>query len=393
MKNLSYLNSIISGILPFITLIWLLNGSCSAQIGNFTYKSVPRAYLPSATELAPYQVKANNAKVGAYDLTQSLPQGYVTDGSVDYTAYLQQGINNNLKVIFPDFPVLVNVKGLSLIGNSTVVFAKKSKIVLQSNESGNYQILRIFNIQNVTIYFPVIQGDRKNHLGNKGEWGMGIFIGGASNIEIVNPKISECWGDGIYIGKNIDISRNIKIDYAVLDDNRRNGISIVSVDGLTLVHPLVCNTNGTEPMAGIDVEPNGGSDSFNNILIDNPITFNSSNYGIVISFWGLLGKVDKEANMIIKNHVDDHSSYAFLYHSFRNNNENNSLVGHIQVINPVWKNNKTTFQRLGFSKNGPNLEFKNVSIINNKSGKNIVRTDSLNKIKKSLMNDNKVIFH
>lgn len=364
-----------------------------AQTWKFNYATIPSQYQPTAANLAPYRQQAAAAKSGAYDLTKSLPQGYVTDGSVDYTKYIQQGINSNTNVVFPNFPVLINHTGISLKSNSIVVFDEQSRLILIPSDVANYQMLSLYNVQNIKVYFPVLEGDRKKHIGTKGEWGMGISIAGASNVEIINPKIASCWGDGIYIGKAAKTSSNITIDYAVLDYNRRNGVSIVSVDGLNMIHPLVCNTNGTDPMAGIDFEPNGNSDVLNNILIDGPVTFNNSKYGIAVSIWALRGRVDKDANITIKNHIDDRSNNAFLYYAFRDANESNSFGGSIQVINPKWKNNKVTFQRLGFSKNGPSMNFQNVSVSNNKSGSDITQPDSIKRMKRNFGNDGKIAFH
>jgi len=361
--------------------------NCNAQSG-FQVKPIPAQYMPGSELLSPYRQKAAAEKSTAYDLTKSLPQGYVTDGSVDYTTYLQQGINSNAKVVFPNFPVLINHVGLALRSNSTVIFDINSKLILAPSEFANYQMLRLFNVQNVKLYFPVLVGDRKNHSGTKGEWGMGISIAGGTNIDIVNPVISDCWGDGIYVGRNPATSKDIRIYCGVLDNNRRNGISIVSVDGLTINHTLVANTNGTDPQAGIDFEPNGNSDVLNNIIINNPTTYNNAKMGVAFSIWAMRGKIDKDANIIIKNHVDDGSDNAFFYYGFRDTKDSNSMNGHIKVLNPKWKNNRRSFVRMGHSEKGPNIEFNNVSISKNKSD----QPDSLKKLKRNFR-DAKIDFH
>src|SRR3546814_5224551 len=97
---------------------------------------------------------------------------------------------------------------------------------------------------------------------------------------IYNPKISFCWGDGIYIAKKgVNNARNIVIEDAHCDRNRRNGISIISVDGLKLIRPRISNSDGTRPMAGIDIEPNTVEDNINDISIVNPITINNRKIG------------------------------------------------------------------------------------------------------------------
>jgi hypothetical protein len=360
--------------------------NCNAQSG-FQVKPIPDQYKPSADLLAPYHQTANTEKSTAYDLTKSLPQGYVTDGSVDYTTYLQQGINTHPKVVFPNFPVRVNKSGVGLKSNSTVVFDTNSKLVLEPTDAANYQILVLYNVQNVKVYFPVLVGDRKDHKGTKGEWGMGLYISGATNIDIINPVISECWGDGIYLGRAKETSKDVRIFCPVLNDNRRNGISVVSADGLTIRKALVCNTHGTDPQAGIDFEPNGNADVLSNILIDAPTTYNNAKIGIAFSIYAMQGRIDKDASITIRNHVDDGSDNAFLYYGFRNTLDANSMNGHVQVINPKWKNNRMTFVRMGHSEKGPTIEFNNVSITKNSAE----QPDSLKRLKRNFKD--KIDFH
>ncbi|HVW13943.1 MAG TPA: right-handed parallel beta-helix repeat-containing protein [Mucilaginibacter sp.] len=375
-----------------IMILSVLADSCAIQAQEFRYKTVPPRYLPSASALSSYRQDADALKQTAYDLTQSLPQGYVTDGSADYTTYIQTGINNKKIVLMPNFPILINDRGLNLGDNSTVIFQPNSKLIFKASALPSYQILRIFNVQNVTVYFPVIQGDRKVHIGNKGEWGMGISIAGATNVKIVNPKVYDCWGDGIYIGKQKTPSKNIQILYADLDNCRRNGISVVSVDSLSIVHPLASNINGTDPQAGIDIEPNNNGDVINNISIDSPVTFNSR-IGISISIWAFRGQLAHDANITIRDHVDDGSDNSFFYYGFRDDNPANGLKGQIKIINPKWKNSRVPYRHSGFYNNGPKFDYKNVSITDNSSSSETKRTDIKDKLKNDLRNEGNVVFH
>ena len=374
-------------VLAFIMFVGALNTNCKAQANSFAYKSVPNAYLPSANDLASYRDAANTAQSGAYDLTTSLPQGFVKDGSVDYTRYLQQGINNNKKVIFPDFPVFVNVAGLSLISNSTVMFRPNSKIILMPNGAGSYQILQLNNLQNVIIYFPVIEGDKIKHTGNNGEWGMGISIARSSNIQIINPKISNCWGDGIYIGNS---NENIKLYYPMLNNNRRNGISIISVNGLLVKSAIISNTSGTLPMSGIDIEPNNDSNELQNIDIENPVTFNNANHGIVMDL-ERLGVKNKNINIVVNNHIDDGSKNGFgmaMSKVQRANKLQSIWTGQIVISNATWKNNNNKgFVDYKGDHNGLNITMKNLSIYNkNNNGVEALDRQQVENLKSTMKN-------
>src|SRR5690606_36315193 len=137
-----------------------------------------------------------------------LPKNYVKDGTVDYTNYLQKVLNESKNVVFPNFPIRINDTGLVINSGSIILFPVNSKLVLGSSSKSNYEILRIHNKNNITLVNPTIIGDRDNHKGSKGEWGMGISIKDSEGLNIINPKISNCWGDGIYIGKSNSISKN-----------------------------------------------------------------------------------------------------------------------------------------------------------------------------------------
>jgi len=374
-------------LLSLIVPVCFSAKNCNAQ-SRFQVKPIPAEYKPGSQLLSPYRQKADAEKSTAYDLTKSLPQGYVTDGSVDYTTYLQQGINTHPNVVFPNFPVLVNKTGVALKSNSTVIFDTNSKLILAPTDVANYQILTIYNVQNVKVYFPVLEGDRKDHKGTKGEWGMGLYISGATNIDVVNPVISDCWGDGIYVGRTAaGSSKEIRIFCPALNNNRRNGISVISADGLTIKNALIANTNGADPQAGIDFEPNGNADVLSNIIIDSPVTYNNAKIGIAFSIFSMRGRVDKDASITIANHTDDGSDNAFFYYGFRDVQDANNMNGRVKVINPKWKNNRMTFVRMGHSEKGPNIEFDNLSV--SKDSK--AQPDSLRRLRKNF--GDKIDFH
>jgi len=295
--------------------------------------------------------------------SRHLPPGYVTDGSVDYTQNLQQGINKNTNIILPNFPVQINSAGLSLRSNTTVIFDEKSELVLMPNSDPGGQMLMLKNLENIKIYFPVLKGDREKHLGTKGEWGMGINLDGCLNVQIINPKVSDCWGDGMYFGKNSPaINRNIDILYAQMDHNRRNGISVICANGLKLISPVITNSNGILPMAGIDFEPNDNNDEINNIEIDNPITFNNS-YGIAVALDRFAGKAIKNVNIKITNHLDDNSKNSMLF-IFSQQASNSVYAGSILVDNPVWKNTQNGFAyEVKSARNGLKIKFSNIKMM------------------------------
>ena len=275
----------------------------------------------------------------AYNIQNALPSGYVTDGSVDYTTYVQNAVSQHSNIVFPGFPIMVSDAGINIGSNKTISFLKGSKIVLKSSNKPAYSILQIKHASNVTLNNPVIVGDRNTHTGPKGEWGMGLNIVSCSNIVINNPNISDCYGDGIYLGEDGTNNTNITISGAHINNVRRNGISVISVDGLKLISPHISNTNGTAPMSGIDLEPNNSHEEMKNVQISDAVTENNKGEGILMFFDRLYADTDKNVSINITNHKDQGSSSGFRVICNKLKPSNGRILGSIVTDSPEWKRN------------------------------------------------------
>lgn len=199
-------------------------------------------------------------------------------------------------VEFPKGIYLIDAsKSVVLKDNITLDFKKGAILQAIPSELESYEIVKIRDVENVTLTGDVrIIGERSSHIGSTGEWGFGISIMGSEDVVIKNANISDCWGDGIYIGstENKEYSNKIKIINATLNNNRRQGISIISARNLEITNPKIHNTNGTAPQSGIDIEPNFPSDYLENIKVKNLITSNNLGYGLQIYLINLKGSTN-----------------------------------------------------------------------------------------------------
>ena len=176
--------------------------------------------------------------------------------------------------------------GFSLCLLDSVKLINNSLIELESNNHKSYSIILISNSSNVEVQGGRIKGDVGRHTyqqGTTSEWGMGIYISASNNVNIHDILISHCTGDGIYItglptdyiGDYSMASKNVVLKNVVCDNNRRQGLSVISVDGLLVEECEFINTGKIEkasPAAGIDIEPNvdkGRNNSVRNIRINN----------------------------------------------------------------------------------------------------------------------------
>ena len=148
---------------------------------------------------------------------------------------------------------------------SNTDFVLQGNIQIIPNDFKCYYIIRATGNKINILGNGVIRGDKFQHLGENGEWGMGVEFYGATNSSVKGLTIKECWGDCIYIGGK---SKNIRISNCNLVHGRRQGISITSAVGVVINESIISNVGGTDPQFAIDIEPNL-NDTIDKILIDN----------------------------------------------------------------------------------------------------------------------------
>jgi polygalacturonase len=206
------------------------------------------------------------------------------DGSTDDTKAIQLAIDrvapSGGTVVVPDGTYMVDaVQGIRLASRVTLRMSKGARLKAIPNDKTNYSIVRISNVSDANVVGGALVGERERHGGTTGEWGMGITVSASSNIVIEAVTVAGMWGDGVYIN---DRSRNIRLCSVTADSNRRQGLSVISVEGLEVTGSTFSNTNGTRPAAGIDLEPNA-RDSIKRVRIHNSTFENNEGPGIQIT--------------------------------------------------------------------------------------------------------------
>ncbi|SNR14814.1 right-handed parallel beta-helix repeat-containing protein [Tenacibaculum jejuense] len=208
-------------------------------------------------------------------------------------------------------------------------------------------LISVFEKNNVTITGGNLIGDRFEHdyspykdahgiSRDTHEWPTLITIAGSENIQVNRTNLKASTGDCIVIGAvgdegsrtnpNALWNKKISIENCVIDEGRRNNISITDGEDITIKNNqikntglgevlrddngnIIYNSSGTNPKYGIDIEPYIEYSSFNfdsaikyewveNVSIDNN-TFTNNQNGSIIVFTG--DKVNINGN------VSDHS--------------------------------------------------------------------------------------
>jgi hypothetical protein len=196
------------------------------------------------------------------------------------------------------------VKRLPLKSDMTFHMDTAAELHVIPNRETHYQLLYLRNVKNVTIKGGRLVGDRNHHVCGDGsncrniiipnariracgQWGMGIFVtNGCENITIHGVTSSDMWGDGFYVGaggEDRKPPKNIHISRCVSNNNRRQGLSVINVNGLVVSYSTFSNTRGTRPMCGIDFEPDRATDVIQNVHVYQCRFINNHTAGVEIA--------------------------------------------------------------------------------------------------------------
>lgn len=184
---------------------------------------------------------------------------------------------------FPAGTYLVS-EDISIPGNVLVYGdGDVSAIRRKANNLTEYNVFLCEDVENVIFRNIRVIGDRTDHDGTVGEWGHGITLWGTHHVTIENCTLCNCWGDGIYVGSSKANGRactETTIKNCTIDNNRRNGVSVIHCDGFYLFDTTIMNTNGTKPQSGIDFEPNELDEFIRRAFVDGCTIKDNATVGI-----------------------------------------------------------------------------------------------------------------
>lgn len=177
----------------------------------------------------------------------------------------------------PDFHA-----GIILRDGQSLIMSPEAKLYATGTTREDYKMIYAFNRKDIYISGGQLIGERNEHKGSGGEHGHGISINGCTNVHIRDVEVSQCWGDGIYLGfyDGPNISTNgVTITNCNLHHNRRNNLSITDASNVTVENCQFNYAKGTNPQFGIDIEPNKNR-TCSNVRISNS-TFKGNAKGTI----------------------------------------------------------------------------------------------------------------
>ena len=248
--------------------------------------------------------------------------------------------------------------GIKVRSNIKCILADDTIVQTIPTSEFFYKVFNIHECENVeicggTIIGDRVEGTRFNAEGTQSEFGHGISISRSKNVIIRNLTTRDHYGDGIIINTNWDdtdkVSENILIENIISDNNRRQGLSILTCKNIVVKKCKFINTNGTPPQCGIDVEPDGAAGVITeNIFIDGCYFNNNSGQAL----WFAGSESFKKNNIYVNDCVFD----------CRTGINNTNLLLNRGYSNVFITNNKF----LGYTYSHiATTNFSNVNILNN----------------------------
>ncbi len=186
--------------------------------------------------------------------------------ATDATVAFQNAINTSVDTVIIDFvgngEWIVKPSTFFNLVNKKIFFEPGVQLIAMPGEyleSRSDCLLRLKFCNNVALigHNTLFKMQKAEYTSGESRHCISLFD--SDHITISNFRLTDSGGDGIYIVGERPTKyycENITLQNVVCDNNRRQGISIISVQNLLVEHCEFKNTKGTLPQAGLDLEPN-----------------------------------------------------------------------------------------------------------------------------------------
>ena len=266
-----------------------------------------------------------------------------------------------------------NINPLSFPSNSKVALDAGVTVTANAGYGTGDKMLNIHS-QNVTVAgagaTSVIFQMRKSeyaaeHSSDGSEYRHCLDIESASNVTISGISCNRSGGDGLYIGAagaDGPPSQNITISDSIFDQNFRQGFSLISGQHIFVYRCHFTNTSGTNPEAGIDIEPNNPHNAAADVHIEDSFTNGNNGPGVKLAFWQMTGASPEVSVTVLRHHSSSNGQSGY---DANNNDVSPNAQGQVVVQDSLSENDGDYgAQGRWYQANGPLLIFQNLSITN-----------------------------
>lgn len=212
----------------------------------------------------------------------------VTEDTAAFQAALNAAAGKTLYIPKQHGPYYLSGQ-LFVSSNTTIEF--ESGTIIQavdtlSRAQPYERLLRLKMVENVVIHGNGATLRMNKAAYTSGEQAHCVDISGSRNVVIERLNCNDSGGDGFYVGAydvtaDFGSCKDIILRDCVADNNRRQGLSVISVDGLLVENCRFTNTNGTAPESGVDIEPNRRSEPLRRIRFVNCLSQGNAGTGFL----------------------------------------------------------------------------------------------------------------
>ncbi len=234
-------------------------------------RSVLGAAVASGAALAVAPTHVAAAPVPADEQEDVLRVSSLGHDLLDSTEFLQAALDSEHSTIIIDHvPGGWSTRPLFLRRSNVTIIIEPDVMVRAINGTftgANDCLLTLTDVTDVTISGYGAKFAMAKPEYQTGEWRMALKILGSRNVLVEGLMLRDSGGDGVYLGRGATLCRDITLRDLVVDNHRRQGMSVITVEGLEIEGCAFLNTNGTAPQSGIDFEPNAPDDKLTDIVL------------------------------------------------------------------------------------------------------------------------------
>ncbi|UVI33270.1 hypothetical protein [Paenibacillus spongiae] len=266
------------------------------------------------------------------------------DGVTVDTQSLQSAINAaaGRKLIIPKHRNGYYLTGQLYVPSDTVIEFAPGTVVQAidtlSRQSPFERLIRILNVRNVHIIGNGATLQMNKAVYTTGEQAHIFDISGSENVVIERVNANDSGGDGFYVGAYQATQlycKNIVLRNCTANNNRRQGLSVISVDGFLAENCSFNFSYGTSPKSGVDIEPNSVLDLLKRIRFVGCSAEGNVGRGFLISLQRL-SAVSERVDITFENCRTKGNSFGSSYNSGGDGAK--AVKGEIRVIDCVAEN-------------------------------------------------------
>jgi chitodextrinase len=195
--------------------------------------------------------------------------------ATDATIAFQNALRSSYDTIIIDLQAgdwIVRPNSFTNLSNKTIIFEPGIVLLAKPNAfpGSTDCLLQLWSCTNIKIvgYGATFKMQKAEY--TTGEWRHCLSMRACKNIQVFGLRLRDSGGDGLYIagGNTLSYSEDILLKDIWSENNRRQGISVISAQHLLIQNCWFTDTKGTPPECGIDIEPNNNSDRITDVVFD-----------------------------------------------------------------------------------------------------------------------------